>query len=160
MPTTGDLLATLAKLYPRERVTVEQMAAYGRFLADVPPAVLEQAVAQVVATAEFFPSIASLRSACAELQLGLPSELEALDQVDAVLAWRRLDEDTRGAVPALHDVVKSTLRTVGGTAAFVFAERPELVRAQFLKLYREARAAAIETAQVPPLGRRMALGAA
>lgn len=153
--TTADILSDLVRLYEREQVGRERYGILVRELSDVPPEVLERAVRQVARTSEFFPTLAAIRSACAELVLDLPSESAALAQVEARMRWGRADEDARGDPPRVHPLVKAALDHVGGYYAFKSADEPAVVRGQFLRLYRSLRADAVgglQTGDMAALG--------
>jgi hypothetical protein len=140
----GRLLAPLARAYPRHRLSRDGFEAYLADLAGIPAGRLAEAVRRVVRTSEWFPTVAALRRCCAEAQLALPSEQEALGQVDARAAWSR---DRDGDPPGLHPLAAAALARVGGLAALRGSGEPSIVRAQLGKAYRELRDRALEDAQ-------------
>jgi hypothetical protein len=153
VPTTiHDLLADLASAFPRNGTTPETIRVYARELGDVQIEALERAVRDLIRTAEFFPTVRAIREACAERALGLPDEAGALEQVDALLSWARLDERERpDDPPALHPVVKDALVAVGGSSTFREADAT-VVRGQFGRIYRGLRAGALLSAQLDGVG--------
>lgn len=144
----GTLLSDLKRAYPRETITGDRLALYHRELVDLPPAVLAQAVSVVIRTSRYFPTVAELRAAAAEFALGLPTEADALAQVEARIRWAR---DQEGEPPPVHPLAASTLKLVGGYAAFRDADQPAVVRGQWLRLFREERARLLRShAEGPP----------
>jgi hypothetical protein len=138
---------------------------YLRELDDIPLAVLEQTVRELIRTSEFFPTVRAIREAAAERTLNLPGEEEALAQIEARIRWAREDEETRGDPPSVHPLVVRALEHVGGFHGYRSADEPGVVRGQFLRLYRDLRGRAIHDAKVgaieiEPGQERRALGPA
>lgn len=143
------LLAELAAAFPRQQLSPQTVAIYVRELADLPADVLENAVRELIRTRDFPPSINEIRTACAERMLDLPADGDALAQIDARILWGRTDEAARPvAPPAVHPLVKECLDHVGGFYAYKTAEKPEVTRAQFLRLYRDARERLVREAKL------------
>ena len=116
--------------------------AYVEHLSDIPPEALDAAVRALIRTTDRFPSIRAVRVAAAELALRLPDERAALAQVENRLAWVRADPRPPQP-PAAHPLVLEALNHVGGVAGWRSASEPGVIRGQFLRLFREARDAAI-----------------
>lgn len=140
MPKASALLLNdLAFAWPDRPVPPQTLALYARELSDVPDDVLTAVVRELIRTEQFFPRLATILAACAEYVLHLPSEAEALDQIEARIAWGH-----NGRVPpspAVAALVAAALDKVGGYAAWRTAEKPHLLRSQFLSIYRAMRAA-------------------
>lgn len=117
---------------------------YVRELADVPAAVLELAIREIIRTHEFFPTVRTIREVAAERILALPSEPAALAQVDARIEWSRTGEE--GAAPDVHPVVREALDRCGGYHRFRHGDNASIVQSQFQKVYRELRAHALRDA--------------
>jgi hypothetical protein len=149
-----DLVAELAAAFPRQPVTADNVRAYARALDDLPLTVLTATVRELVRTSRFFPTVAEIREAAAERTLGLPSEAEALEQVEIRARWAR-DHDGQ-ETPFVHPLVGAAVDHVGGWFALRTTDRPDVLRGQLLRLYREGRAAAVREFQV---GRELAAGA-
>ncbi len=148
MRTLGDLLEELARATRSTKpITAETVATYIVHLADVPAEVMEAAVIDLIRTEEWFPAIARIRRACAEVALALPTEGDALAQIEARMRWARLPEDDRPEQPEVHPAVREALDHVGGFPALRMAEDQAVVRGQFGRLYREQRAHLIHEAQ-------------
>ena len=146
-PTPQELVAALALAFPKtlNDLGKERGAEFVRFyvhwLSDLPPDVLADAVNEMVATRRWFPTIAEIREVVAERVLALPGTMEALAQIDSIMASRN--------APALHPLVAETLHNVGGYSAFRYTEA-SIIRGQFGNLYREARAHTIRQYQINP----------
>lgn len=144
-------------MFPQRPVPAATIYLYVEHLTDLPEAQVEAAVATLVCTYEWFPTLRAIREAVAENTLGLPSQDQALVQVERLIEWGRLDEGSRPAAPTLHPAVREALDHVGGFYAFRGADEPTIVRAQFLKLYasireRQIKAVQVRTIPAPQLG--------
>lgn len=140
--TLGSLLRDLQAAFPRERITAETASLYARELADLPPGLLEQAVRDVIRTGTYFPTVAAIRQTAAEHALALPGEAAALAAIETRISWAVHSE---GARPDVHPLVAEALNQVGGYAAWRTADKPGILRSQFLAVYRDLRARAIRT---------------
>lgn len=151
-PTPQQILADLGRAFPRQTIDGETFRVYLRELEDVPAGALDEAVRSLIRTSEFFPSVRAIRETVAERTLQIPLEAAALEQVHRRIAWARDDEaDRDGVPPDLHPLVRDALGHVGGFSAFKTADEPGVVRGQFLRLFREVRAAAVRDAQLGDL---------
>lgn len=122
---------------------------YLRELSDLDPADVDAACRECMRTDEWFPTVARIRKLATERRLALPSEVEALEQVEQRIAWARLPDDERpDEAPQLHPLVKQSLDLVGGGFAFRSARDPSVIRGQFLRLFRESREASMRSAIV------------
>lgn len=149
MKDTIQLIADLARVLPPRfglKTTPQAIEIYERHLADLDPSTLEAAVEEIINTKTSFPTIREIRETAAEIQLALPRENEALAQVERRILWRQQDELSRGPSPEVHPAVKEALDHVGGFFAFRSAEKPDVVRGQFLRLYREIREQQVDAA--------------
>lgn len=140
MTSTVALVANLMDAFPLQKVTTKNFEAYVRDLSDLPTETLGEAVKQLIRTSEFFPTIRAIRETAAEITLDLPSEDQALSQVQQRISWASRDETSRGDPPPIHPEVRAALEHVGGFFAFRSTPEPSIVRGQFLRIYRETRA--------------------
>lgn len=139
------LIADLAAAFPLDRLPAETVTLYVRMVEDIPVDVLADAILALISTARRFPPVSAIREAAAEVMLALPTEHEALDSVNNRIAWGR--SGVEGAPPPpIHPLVQRAVSDVGGFYAIRSAETPSVIRGQFLKLYRDERAAAIRSA--------------
>lgn len=167
-PTIPQLIADLKRAFPRERIPTETLAIFVRELADVDPAVLDEAVRTIIRGSRYFPTIAEIRDVAASRVLGLPDEAEALAQADRysfadpqpvdcphpsyeeALDCRRCQgTGVRYTVTVdIHPLVREALDLVGGRHGYRTADEPSVVRGQFLRLYRSLRDRAHREAMV------------
>lgn len=138
-PHAPPLVRALCDAF-RENLEAGAFAAYVRELSDIPPDVLERAVQILIRDVDRFPSIHAVRAAAAALVLPLPDEAAALNQVEYRTAWIR-QEPRSPTPPSMHELVHECLRQVGGIDAWRRTDQPSVIRGQFLRLYRDARAA-------------------
>lgn len=143
--TVEKLVAGMFLAYPRQPVSAANVTAYARGLSGVPLEVLSAAIDRCVQTEEWLPTVALIRRTAAEMTAGLPTEAEALGQIQARQAWAR--EGGGDGVPPIHPLVHDALVRVGGWHAFRTAENAEVIRGQFGRIYRDLRAEAIRVAQ-------------
>lgn len=151
-----SVIANLARAYPRQAITAEALTLYVQHLADIPDGMLADIGREWIRTERFFPTIAELRALAAERALSLPTDEQALAQVTARIAWGRdaMDADP----PDVHPLAVAAVRAVGGYPAFRASEKPEVITGQFLRFYRDARAAALRAAQVGDMSRALPKG--
>lgn len=155
MSSTLDLVAVLRAAFPNQTIERETVRIYVEELSDLPPDILEAGIRHLLRTNEgFFPSIAAIRRASAEVVLRLPSEDEALSQVEQRIAWGK---GKQGPPPTVHGDVGRALNHIGGYYTFKTAAEPSIVRSQFLKTYREIRQSRIRAIQID--GTHLQLGA-
>jgi hypothetical protein len=152
--TRAEALAELKLAFYEANVPPDTFRYYLHDLADVPVDLLHTAVVHLCRTStdpRRFPTLGQIRAACAEHLLGLPNEAEALGQVQALVAWARQSTLERAvSAPALHPLVRRAFDLVGGSQAFRATDEPGILRAQFLKAWRELRGAEIRDAQLAP----------
>lgn len=140
-----QLLGDLKRAFPRQKIELPTVEIYARELADLPETALEVAARELIRSSEFFPTIAAIRQAAVTSLLALPSEAEALAQIEARVAWGRSQV---GTCPAVETGVHQAVLAVGGYYAFRASEDPGVVRGQFLRLYRDGCARRIRELQV------------
>lgn len=149
-----DQIANLALAYPKFFSDLggrweSVVRTYAARLADLPPDVLEATIDELIATEEWMPSIAKIRNAAAERILALPDEHEALAQIEDRMTWaRQRDDDDETPGPTVHPLVREIVDRVGGYASFRGADDAAVIRGQFGRLYREARARRVREIQV------------
>lgn len=139
--TVLELIGDLMEAFPRQAIRQGTIQVYHRELSDLPEGPLTAAVRSLIRSSQWFPTIHEIREATAERVLGLPDEDQALAQVEARMRWTR---DARlDSRPELHDSVHAAVLAVGGFHAFRTSEKPDVVRGQFLRLYRSHRERAL-----------------
>lgn len=155
--TVEALIADLFRAYPKQPFPdlAGTHAVYVERLRGIDPSRLAVALAGLVDTESFLPTVADIKHAVAEQTLGLPTEAEALQQIAARQEWARTatpsyDDHTmtlNPPAPPVHDLVQQALREVGGWHAFRAAENQAVVRGQFGRIYRDLRDARIRDMQ-------------
>lgn len=146
--TLIDLMEILCDAYPREKLPDKTLKLYIRTLADLPVDVLEEAIWEIVATLKYMPTIAVIRAVACERILALPTEEEALGQVDALMASRA--SGSPQDAPALHPLTREAVDLVGGFQAFREARNPGAQRQSFLGIYRRLRERRLTETQTAP----------
>lgn len=125
----GLLIATLAAAYPRQQLEPATIEVYARSLADLDHDLAAAAVARIIASSTFFPSIAEIRTMAAELVTGLPGPTQA---------WT-LAANPNSRTGPLPDAVAEALSAVGGSWALRRTTNLETFRSQFRRAYEEIR---------------------
>ena len=144
----GASIVKLADAYPRQTISRATATLYAADLATTNPELLDQAITRLIRTSEWFPTLSEIRRACAEIALELPTEEEALTEIEDRIEWVRIrDGHDTGAAP-VHSLVKQALDHVGGYHAFRSSHEPAVIRGQFLRIYRDLRADTLREAQV------------
>jgi hypothetical protein len=124
----------LAAAYPNANVAAATLAVYMRTLADLEDDLLDAAAADCITRCVFFPTVAELRHAAAQvakLRFGAPSAGEAWEEV--VSGFRYGHGDTGWS----HPWIESAIRQVGGWYNLRMSENQVADRARFLEAYRE-----------------------
>lgn len=156
LPKISDILAMLLIAYPNAPVTPGTFPLYERMLSDLPVEALETAVLQWIATSKFFPTVAELRECAFRLAADCyqhPSPAEAYGLVVAEI--RRIG--IYGQPKFQSDLVAKTVKYMGWRE-ICSSEEPQIVRAQFLKMYEQLQQREIEDAKLIPAARRLKAG--
>lgn len=146
-PQIGVLLLELAHAFPRQPLPPETHAIYARELGDIPEPVLAVSIRQLMRTSEWVPTIRGIRETAAEHVLALPTEAQALAQIEARLVWAA--QGAEGDAPDVHDLAAEALAHVGGYSAFKSIETYR-ARNAFLRAYRDLRQERIHAYIVRP----------
>lgn len=131
----AQLVAVLADAYPRAPVSVETVKVYESLLADLEFEVTQQAVARLIATSKWFPTIAEIRAAVVEIRCGpRRSGVEAWG--DVVKAIRFL-----GAyrLPTFDDPLVAECVRTAGWVNLCRSDNDAADRARFIELYEALR---------------------
>lgn len=124
------LTAALKAAYPRQEVDEATLAIYAESLLDLDYPAAQRTVHGLIRTSRFFPTIAEVRTAWAEHELGVPS---------AGAAW----EQASNRWPVTNPVVRRALELVGGSYAIRTSENPVAIRAHFMRVYDDLRREAV-----------------
>lgn len=142
--------SSLKTYYPRENLlpSKEALSLWYSALQDLPYEVLSAALQKWVTTEKWSPTIAELRTACAELVDGkLPDWGEGWYEVQKTLqryGWNRPQE----AYESLSPLAQSAAKMIGWTQ-ICESENPEALRAQFRQCFEIAARRADEDRKLP-----------
>lgn len=152
--TTIEALMLLATAYPHApELSDETTQLYVRMLADIPPPVLEVAVAQHVASSKFFPTVAELREQAVALASeagSAPSAAEAWGEVVRAVG----SVGYYGKPEFSHPRVSRAVECVGWQA-ICLSETPGVERAHFLRVYEQLDERAKSDARLLPASREL-----
>lgn len=103
----AQIVATLAAAYPNAQVSEATSAVYERMLLDLDFETTERAVARLLGTSRFLPTIAEIRGAAADLALG-PVRSGAEAWLDVIEEIRRVGqyEAPKFADPLVAEIVR------------------------------------------------------
>jgi hypothetical protein len=124
----------LAAAYPNANVAAATLAVYMRTLADIEDDLLDAAAADCITRCVFFPTVAEIRHAAAQvakLRFGAPSAGEAWEEVT------RGFRDGHDASGWSHPWIESAIRQSGGWYSLRMSENQVADRARFLEAYKE-----------------------
>ena len=143
------LVAVLKAAYPRQPIPPETTRLYAAQLVDLPADAVERAVRDLIASSPYFPTLADIRRRVAELQLGAPSAWQAWEEVEQ--QCRAASHHGGGVWEPYrprwsHPLVERVVKLMGGFWQLYESERLSVERAQFLRLYEQARSEAVQTA--------------
>lgn len=141
----GELLALLKALYPRQTVDLKTATAYAKFLEDLDYAAVERAICRIVATKDFFPTVAEIRREVAVAATAHLAEPE--------LAWRDVERAISkvGApgYPAFEgNAAMNAAIDAVGWRNICLDENVASSRARFVDAYRSARDSAVRELQI------------
>lgn len=137
---TIALVALASSSYPSMQARDPRpiVDAWSLMLADLEPQLAKAAIIKVCRESQFFPSVAQIVSATAELdprEAPLPTAAEAWEQVSALIQ----DVGPYRAPVYSCDPLKRAVRAIGWRQ-LCMGENPEADRAHFLRLYESMRA--------------------
>lgn len=155
------MLALLSVAYPNFELKDGTIQVYGRLLADIPGAVLEQAAIQITRTSKWFPSVAELVEASTGLMVeiqALPSEFEAWEEVYRMMQTKgwypRTDINDRSGTPEFSHPLITRAVEVMGWKDLCMSEELNYTRPQFYKVYNSLKSRAMEDLKTLPETRR------
>lgn len=144
------LLAAAIANFPnmQERDMKPTLILWEKMLADIPYEVAEKALMKVLATSKFFPTVADIREAATTITAPqLPTAAEAWGEViKAVRRYGTYQENE--AMESLPLPVAQVVRWIGWRE-ICLSEEPEVVRAQFMRMYDTQVKRERENAQMP-----------
>lgn len=120
------LVKVLEAAYPRGEFTRERAEVYIRFLEPLDYRAANAAVAQLIATSRYLPTIAEIRETVARMTAGIPEPEEALEEV--------VEAARRGRYEFSHPAIRKAVDALGWEY-IQYSEDPGVWRSQFLRLY-------------------------
>lgn len=127
----AELVAILAAAFPSARIDSRTVSVYVRNLVDLDYASGHEAVNNIVRTADFFPSIASIRHEILSVN-GLMSPPKEQAWLEVEMSMRRIGRN--GSVDWSHPAISEAVRTMGWVN-MCLSENIDVVRGQFFKVY-------------------------
>ncbi len=139
-----ELVAALRDRFPKagKEFSARNAAAYCEDLIDLEFSTSVAAVRRLAATVQWFPSIAEIRSAYADIAVPTPDPDEAWKealQYGRKNGWGRELAGPREVVE-VHPAVKDAVEGLGGWRQLGQSTSQEIDRAHFIKLYSSSRA--------------------
>lgn len=127
----ANLLALCASAYPHVAITKETAIVYAEMLADLELSVAMQAVKKLIATSQYFPTVAAIREQCASIATPFAPSLAS--------AWAEVTYQVRhvghGKQPEWsHPSIATTVDTLGWRE-LCMSENQAVMRAHFWKVY-------------------------
>lgn len=132
----ASIVAIIAAAYPQWPASRETVAVYAETLADLDHRDVSEAVREIILTDDRWPTVATIRRrTAARAGILSPSPSEAWAEVRTLTAAGH-----RGTLVDLfsHPAIAETVSTIGWWD-LCHSTNPETIRAQFLRLYTEAR---------------------
>ena len=132
LENVGDVIKFLQATYPRQAFSADNVKAYVMMLEDLPIDHLRMAVLKLAADSKWFPSIAEIRGAAADLDLqsrGIVSAIEAYEIAQRHNIMRIKDE-----YPDVHAAARMSCYTITDMRK---SQNVAADRARFIEAYNE-----------------------
>lgn len=140
------LIGLIRAGWPRDEMSPETAKAYAEDLLDLDHDTALEAFAELRRTRKFRPHQSELRERVAEKTLAIPSASAAWAEVEEAAKDYDDYDEARKWPTYSHDLIRQTVRALGGLRALTYSSNPSTDRAHFLRLYREMRQEVVETA--------------
>jgi len=147
------LMTLLTAAYPRQELSQETTEVYVQYLQDLELKAARAAIDRLVATSEWFPTVAEIRRVVAELVCQLPSPESAW--VEVMRELNRCHEYERPEWSC--DLVREAVGAVGWRR-MQMSENLSVERGQFLRIYGDLRRGELEECNVRSLGQPRSAG--
>jgi Loader and inhibitor of phage G40P len=126
----GKLVAYLKAAYPRATIEPDTLEVYRIWLSDLPYEPARAAVVTIIATERFFPTVAEIREAAAQLVTGVPVAEAAWAEVMAAVREHGMDGWPEWSHPAVAEAVRAI-----GWHLICGSTNVATERAHFLRIY-------------------------
>ncbi len=125
-------MGTLKAAYPNSTVRPETVAVYEQALADLDVKDVGRAVADLVKTSTWFPTISEIRGAIVESKMKAPLPGEAWEEASG-RAYNRWAKEGNSYNP----YVTKALKQIGGASTISYSDNQSVTRAQFIRAYED-----------------------
>lgn len=129
---TKALVAVLKSAYPRQPITPDTLALYAEMLADLDSVQSMAAVKRLIASHQFFPTVAEIRTEVTKGTVSLPGTDEAWNEVRRAIAREGCYRNPKFTHPAIDFAVETI-----GWQTLCASENIMAERAHFMRLYDE-----------------------
>jgi len=144
------IIIGMAAAYPNFQIRKDTITVYVEMLKDIPPEELDRAAKLVLVRSKFFPTIAEIREAVAELR----TEGQRAGILSAVDAWNSVLEQVRfvGSYgsPKFADPITARIVAGMGWNNICMSENQMADRAHFLKMYNDLSGVVTDQMRRPP----------
>ena len=155
----GALLALATANFPsmQEKDMRPTANLWSEMLSDIPFDIAKAALIKVLATARFWPTVAEIREAAAEIiNPQLPSPIEAWGEVVQAVKIYGLYRQEEG-LNSLSPITKRVVQNIGWRE-ICLCEQPDIIRGQFRMAYEQYTKREKEEAVLPAKVKRLASG--
>ena len=155
----GALLALATANFPsmQEKDMRPTANLWSEMLSDIPFDIAKAALIKVLATARFWPTVAEIREAAAEIiNPQLPSPIEAWGEVVQAIKIYGLYRQEEG-LNSLSPITKRVVQNIGWRE-ICLCEQPDIIRGQFRMAYEQYAKREKEEAVLPAEVKRLASG--
>jgi len=142
------IVKILQSAYPRQEFPEDTVRVYAMSLADLPVALGQRAVMELIRSSKWVPTIAEIRQRAAEIGCPMPAADEA---------WAEAQKAARNFSPGVpmdlqwsSDLVAEAVAMTGGMWGIAMSPRPDAVQRQFVEVYNSLRDRHIKRLQVEP----------
>ena len=146
--TTLDCLILLKSAYPRQEFAPETVHVYTLALSDINTKLLQTGVLKHISTSKWFPTVAEIRAAVAEVVLQTANQPTALEAWGMVMREMRLVGHWRR--PDLPPAILQAVQDTGGWRQLCMSENIAADRARFVEAYNSQQQRLVQRLQQLP----------
>jgi len=152
----GELLTLMASAWPRFEPSDDKVALWRELFDDVPFEVTKLALKKLMLTNTFPPSAAELRQAVVDITTPQRDHITAAEAWGMVVRAIRYHGSYQGSegLKSLPPAVRRTAEHIGWRD-LCLSEEPEILRAQFMRMYDQVATRRREEALLPPAMREL-----
>lgn len=154
----GWTIANFPNMQDKEMEPTAEL--WKKMLSDIPYGLAEQALVKVLSAAKFFPTVADIREAAAEISNALPmTAAEAWGQVVDAMGKYGSYRAVEG-VESLSPPVRAMVKRFGGFSEICRCDEIGVIRGQFIKLWDTQAKREKELSALPAQVRQLITGVA